>query len=617
MSNSAVTHCENATHALERLTPAGLQSISTLTRRRMIIFALVAAVVAGLATAWTFMLAQNGLDLVDFGLIAFFLFSVPWTVLGFWNALIGFWLLHFDRNWRARVAPYLDAGNSNGPVNLKTAVLMTLRDEDPERALSKLERVRRSLDATGHGQNFDFFILSDTSDPDTATVEERLCNDWGEGTAAGHTVVYRRRAENTGFKAGNVRDFVDRWGGDYDLMLPLDADSLMSGPAILRMVRIMQGYPRLGILQSLVVGTPTRSAFARIFQFGMRHGMRSFTMGSAWWQGDCGPFWGHNALVRIKPFAEYCDLPLLPGKLPLGGHILSHDQVEAAMMRGAGYEVRVIPAEDESWEDNPPTLLDFSKRDLRWCQGNMQYWRLIGMPSLTFTSRVQLVIAIMMYLSAAAWMGIVALGAVKIATGAMENFDPVLGVSLFAAVIAMSLMPKLMGLLDVALTPGGVARYGGGLSFAAGAVIETVFMMLLAPVIAFALTVFMIGLLFGRSVKWNGQTRDAYRLTWRTTAIGLWPQTLYGFGLVSIFAVGMPGILPWVAPMVAGLILAVPLAVLSAAPEIGARFQRWGMCATPEELETPVALLGEIEPAARTGDAEVNQAAELSAASAG
>jgi len=279
----------------------------------------------------------------------------------------------------------------------------------------------------------------------------------------------------------------------------------------------------------------------------------------------------------------------------------------------------VLPTESESWEDNPPTLLDFAKRDMRWCQGNMQYWRLIGMPGLTMTSRVQLVIAIMMYLSAAAWMGIVTLGAVKVATGALEVFDPALGIALFATIITMTLMPKLMGMLDVVLTPSGVARYGGRLRFAAGAVVETLFMMLLAPVIAFALTVFMIGLLFGRSVRWNGQARDTYRLTWRTSAAGLWPQKLFGVGLVGIFALNMPGVLPWLAPMAAGLLLAVPLAALSASPELGAWVARLGICATPEELDTPVELQNEAGPG--TVDIHVITVAapseSLSAASAG
>ena len=196
-------------------------------------------------------------------------------------------------------------------------------------------------------------------------------------------------------------------------MLPLDADSLMDGATIVRLARIMEAHPKLGILQSLVVGLPSQSAFARLFQFGMRQGMRPYTMGSAWWAGDCGPFWGHNAMVRIAPFAEHCHLPVLPGQPPLGGHILSHDQVEATLMRKAGYEVRVLPQECGSWEENPPTVLEFTRRDLRWCQGNMQYFKLLGFPGLLPMSRFQLTWAILMFLGIPAWTLMFALAALK------------------------------------------------------------------------------------------------------------------------------------------------------------------------------------------------------------
>ena len=137
--------------------------------------------------------------------------------------------------------------------------------------------------------------------------------------------------------------------------------------------RVMQADPTLGILQGLVVGLPSTSAFARIFQFGMRLGMRSWTIGSAWWQADCGPYWGHNAVIRIAPFIAHCHIPPLPGDGVLGGDVLSHDQIEAALMRRAGYDVRVLPEEDLGWEENPPTLIEFIRRDQRWCQGTLQY----------------------------------------------------------------------------------------------------------------------------------------------------------------------------------------------------------------------------------------------------
>ncbi len=240
----------------------------------------------------------------------------------------------------AEVAPYATAGDEKVPLRIKTAIFMTLRNEDPERAIARLRTVKASVDATGEGAAFGYFVLSDTNNPDVAVAEEQAVAAWKAADPDRERIIYRRRTDNTGYKAGNVRDFCARWGGDYALMLPLDADSLMAGDQIVRLVRMMQAYPKIGILQSLVVGMPSSSAFARIFQFGMRHGMRSYTMGQAWWVGDCGPFWGHNALVRIKPFHEECHLPILPGKPPLGGHVLSHDQVEATLdaprrLRGA------------------------------------------------------------------------------------------------------------------------------------------------------------------------------------------------------------------------------------------------------------------------------------------
>ena len=262
-----------------------------------------------------------------------------------------------------------------------------------------------------------------------------------------------------------MRDFCARWGKDYTLMLPLDADSLMSGAQIVRLTRMMQAHPKIGILQSLVVGMPSASAFARIFQFGMRHGMRSYTMGQAWWVGDCGPFWGHNALVRIKPFHEQCDLPMLPGKPPLGGHVLSHDQVEATLMRRAGYEVRVLPEERGSWEENPPTMLEFARRDVRWCQGNMQYLKLLDLPGLYPMSRFQLVWAILMFIGIPAWTLMIALLPVAAwQAQEIDDFPITLAIGLYVTFFTMYLMPKIAGLLDAMLTRGGVARYGGWLT---------------------------------------------------------------------------------------------------------------------------------------------------------
>ncbi|MGB0412207.1 MAG: glucans biosynthesis glucosyltransferase MdoH [Pikeienuella sp.] len=571
------------------LTPAGFQSTRLLTARRWFVIALNAATMAALGWGLVQIFGSGGWTIADRVIFACFLIGAPWTVMGFWNAILGLWLSHGARDGLAQTSPFMASGETDVPIRTKTAVLMFLRNEDPGRAFDRLAETKRSLDATGQGAQFDVFVLSDTDDPDVAVAEEKMFAE-RRASLGGLSAQYRRREVNTGFKAGNIRDFLDRWGDGYDFFLPLDSDSLMSGAAVLRMARIMQAHPRLGILQSLVVGAPTGSAFARIFQFGMRHGMRSFTMGAAWWHGDCGPYWGHNALLRVAPFRSQCDLPIMPGKGPLSGHILSHDQVEAAFMRRAGYEVRVLPVEGESWEDNPPSLFDFTQRDLRWCQGNMQYFRLLREPGLKPMSRFQVFAAIAMYFGAPAWMLMTSAAAFKLFDNDVMDIDFAFAISMFFIMFAVSLFPKIAGWFDIALRTGGARAYGGRLRFAVGAFVETVFSIMLAPVVAFRVTVFMIGLLFGHSVTWSGQQRDAYRLSWATAIRGLWPQMLFGKALFWMIMLVQPSVIVWAMPVVIPLCLCIPFAVLTTHPALNRFAERYRLCATPDEFVTPESL---------------------------
>ncbi len=301
------------------------------------------------------------------------------------------------------------------PVTASTAILMCIRNESPDQVTRNLQPLMDGLVQARVAHLFHVYVLSDTSDPGNRRRRDDLLRRIHREVAGTIPVTYRRRAVNTAFKSGNIRDFCDRWGDNHEFAVTLDADSFMPAEAVLRLVRIVQANPTLGILQTLIVGLPSVSVFARVFQFGMRLGMRSYTLGATWWQGDCGPYWGHNAIIRLAPFIAHCRMPVLPGNGPLSGHILSHDQVEAALMRRAGYEVRVLPVEGMSWEENPPTLMEFSRRDLRWCQGNMQYWQLLGLPGLKPVSRFQLVFAIQMYLGSPAWMAMTAIGTVLLA----------------------------------------------------------------------------------------------------------------------------------------------------------------------------------------------------------
>ena len=243
----------------------------------------------------------------------------------------------------------------------------------------------------------------------------------------------------------------------------------MTAAAIMRMVRVIQADPKLGILQGLVVGLPSTSAFARIFQFGMRLGMRSWTIGSAWWQADCGPYWGHNAIIRIAPFVAHCHIPKLPDGGVLGGHVLSHDQIEAALMRRAGYDVRVLPEEDLGWEENPPTLIEFIRRDQRWCQGTLQYGHFLFMPGLKLVSRFQLAFAMLMFLGSPAWIGLLVVGTLALAASRTpaDFIRPDAGHALLAIILVMWFAPKIATVIDVLTRPRLRRAFGGTSRFLA------------------------------------------------------------------------------------------------------------------------------------------------------
>jgi membrane glycosyltransferase len=590
-------------------TPAGLQPRAVVARRRMVMASLVLGTLAALTAGLTVLLGHGGWSALDFVLLATFLLSTPWTVIGFWNAVIGFSILHFTRDPFARVAPFLAHARPDDPITAQVALALCIRNEDPDKVFARLSVMRRALDATAWGGQFTVCVLSDSSRPEIIAAEEAAIARLAAAARDPTAVRYRRRAENTGFKAGNIRAFVDAVGDEFEFMITLDADSLMSADAMLELVRVMQRLPRLGILQGLVVGRPAESGFARIFQFGMRHGMRSYTTGSAWWHADCGPYWGHNAAIRVDAFREHCRLPVLPGKPPLGGPVLSHDQIEAAMMRRAGYEVRVLAREGGSFEENPPALPDFLKRDLRWCQGNMQYFKLLDLPGLRPVSRLQVLLAILMYMGAAGWVAFILASAVKVlepATAA-EPFPIAFGIAFFVVIFAMSLAPKLAGLADILVRREERARYGGGARLVAGGAIEFVASTLMAPAVALADAIFMVGLLFGRRVGWDGQKRDGYRLGWAHALKGLWPQMVFGLAVAGLLGAVMPAVLPWAAPMLAGLIGAPVFAVATASPAFGRFLAIRGLCAIPEEF-TPDATLLAAE-AAEAGGREVERLA--------
>jgi len=561
-----------------------------MTARRITFLALFAASFVALSVLMAATLSPNGYGVLDFLVLGCFIVTLPWTIIGFWNAVIGLAVMRLSRDPARAVCP-IDAGDPSAALSTRTAILSCIRNEDVSRLETNLNAMLANLVRSGESGAFTLFVLSDSFVEDILQAEramtDRLARRWSNKIS----VVYRRREDNPGYKAGNIEDFCDRWGKDYDFALVLDADSYMSADAMLGLVRRMEANPKLGILQSLVVGLPTDSAFARIFQFGMRLGMRSYTIGSAWWQGDCGPYWGHNAVLRLKPFMDHCRLPKLPGKGPLSGWILSHDQVEAVLMRRAGYEVRVLPQEGGSYEENPPHLLEFIRRDLRWCQGNLQYRRLLGMPGLKPVSRIQLGLAMLMFIGSPAWVGFMVFAAWLGLTDAGETpFRADTGAALFITIMTMVFAPKLATIADILLRSDLRRGFGGRFRVLISSGGEILYAAMLAPIMAVAHTLFIGGLVFGKTIGWGAQGRDLERLPFGLAAAKLWPQTLFGLAAVTWIS-QQPLALVWpMLPIAIGPLVAVPAAILTSTRLMGQAGIRSTLWRIPEESNPPAEL---------------------------
>jgi len=443
------------------------------------------------------------------------------------------------------------------------------------------------------GPFFHIYILSDTNE-ETVAIEERisfdaLCKKYHEQVK----ITYRCREDNAGYKAGNIADFCQRWGKNHDFALVLDADSFMTSRAITRLVRMMQANPRLGILQGLVIGLPSSSPFTRLFQYGMRLGMRSYTMGSAWWQADCGPYWGHNALIRLAPFMSFCELPTLKSRSGEPKPILSHDLIEAVLMRRAGYEVRIYPQEDASWEENPPTLTEYIRRDLRWCEGNLQYFKLLNLPNLLPVNRIQLVLAITMFFGSPAWIAMILLCTVAISLSTTpaalinENYF----FTLLVVTLMMWYLPKTTGALDVLLRTSKSQDFGGRWRFTISLLLEMAFSLLMTPITWLNHTMFITRLAFGKKGGWSAHARDDHSISILDALHQFWPHTVLGVVLTSMLYFTHPATLIYGLLFFGGLLFAAPLVVLTSQPWLGRFMMRRQLLSLPEEIAPPIDLL--------------------------
>ncbi len=568
--------------------------------RRLAFLALVGLSTWTATTMMAMVLQSHWDSLLDLAILALFAVNFGLIVTSFWTAVLGVAVRLVGGD------PASLAAAGDRPLMLRHALVMPIYNEDTARVFAGLEVTWASLQATGRGQAFDLFVLSDTTRPEIAAAEEQAWAWLVERTGGQGRIFYRRRQRNSGRKAGNIADFCRQWGALYETMTVLDADSVMAGATIVKLAQLVEAHADVGIVQTVPVPVNRHTLFARMIQFANRLYSPILASGMSFWQRGEANYWGHNAIIRLEPFVAECGLPALPGAAPLGGEILSHDFVEAALMRRAGWRVWMVPELDGSYEEVPANVIDFASRDRRWAQGNLQHMQLLTLRGLHPVSRVHLVMGVLAYLSSPLWLLMLVLSTTDVVDTALRGpiyFPP--GFTLFPTwpvsrvheIVMLALVtagvifgPKLLGVAMALARRTDRRAFGGAGRLLASAGLEILFSTLLAPSMMLFHTSFVTSTLLGRSVRWEAQPRDDRGLSLREAVARLGLHTAIGLVWAGVVAAAAPDYLWWLAPILLGLIVAVPFALMSSRTDIGHALRRRGLLLAPEESAPPPVL---------------------------
>lgn len=535
----------------------------------------------------------TSVTLLQWLLLILFSINFSWIALAFCSALIGFFAL------LKKPAPEV----AIAPLTQRTALVMPVYNETPSRIFAALQAMIEEIERLGQGHAFDVFVLSDTTDSNVWIAEERTFLALRARVQTQMNIYYRHRPRNIGRKSGNIEDFVTRWGGAYPFMLVLDADSLMSGDCIIGLAHAMEHDPDAGIIQSLPLITNRNTFFARLQQFAARIYGPVIATGLALWSGREGNYWGHNAIIRTKAFADHAGLPILSGKPPFGGHILSHDFVEAALIRRAGWSVYMLPHLRGSYEESPPSLIDLSVRDRRWCQGNMQHARVIGAKGLTLPTRQHFATGIMSYLASPFWLAQLFVGILLVLQStyvrpeyftqqfslfpSWPRFDSERALALFELTMGILLAPKFFGLILSILNKQERRACGGAIMLTLSAVLEILVSALVAPIMMLIQSGAVMQILFGRDTGWNPQRRDDGSIPLNDIIRRHRLHVALGVIVAITAFIISPSLFGWMSPTIIGLVLSIPLSAASSSLALGLTLKKLNLLLIPEEGEIP------------------------------
>ncbi|MGE9294915.1 MAG: glucans biosynthesis glucosyltransferase MdoH [Puniceicoccales bacterium] len=494
----------------------------------------------------------------------------------------------------------LDRKLEGRPLASRTALLFPIYNEDPDAVTAGIETTYEALRDKGLLEHFDIFLLSDSTNENNWIAEESAWLRTVRKLSAHGKIFYRKRRDNLNQKSGNVADFLRRWGKPYDFFVCYDADSLMTADTLHRMVRIMEHTREVGILQSMPRLYNGHSLFARLQQYGNRiQGMIGGAGLNFWQQGE-GNYWGHNAVIRTKAFIEFCNLPELPGARPLGGRVMSHDFVEAALMRKAGLQVWLAYDLEGTFEEMPPSLPDFAARDRRWCQGNLQHSWIMLFGRIKAVNRIHMLNGIMSYISGPLWLAFLAVSTLvfyswmnsELTIFPRQSFLPftpestaLQGLYIFIYTMVLILVPKFFPLLWLVKEPEQRRRFGGIAKAGISLVVELTMFTLIAPSLMLFHSSFVVALFLGQRVGWNSQRRGGDGIEWSEAISAQGGHTLIGL-LWGILAWQIsPSLFWWMSPVTLGWVLAPALTVFTSKVSVGQWFAERGLLLTPEETE--------------------------------
>jgi len=565
-------------------------------KRRRTVFMLLTLVSTVLATR-LFADMQPDYDnaLLQYGQTALFALLSAWVVTGFMTAMMGFYVMlrgdAYSLSAKNVQHHTLDAAT-------RTAIIMPICNEDVRTVFAGLRATCESVALTSHVRAFDVFVLSDSNNPAIIKAERAAWEDLRAQLASQPEqqqveVYYRLRKRRTDRKAGNVADFCRRWGKDYSYMVVLDADSVMSGDCLVSMVKLMEANPTAGIIQTATQAIGHVTLHARAQQFASRVTGRLFTLGMQFWQMGESHYWGHNAIIRIKPFMEHCALARIAGTGGMSGSIMSHDFVEAALMRRAGYHVWLVADLVGSYEQQPPDLLAELQRDRRWCQGNLQNSRLIAEPGIHPVHRSMFATGAMAYLSAPVWLSFLTLGTALWLSGTPMIADWMLLpgelVSLWSWTLCMLFLPRILGIAAVLINRQ-QQSFGGTASLLRSAVLETLIALLQAPIRMVAHSLFVVVALTGLKLEWKSPPREAAAVPWRHALTQLAPMSLVIVALAAGIAMIDASALIWLLPVGLPLLLAIPMTVITSRVGLGTAMRAQNYLLIPEETKSPAVL---------------------------